>query len=104
MFLCWASVADVCATLKDHCFNVSCLLCRRHSQVHRWSTANASLMVGQRRKRWPIIKPALAQRIVTQCYTMRCFNVLPMSETYSQRLYNVVSINAQSVGLIRLAC
>ena len=39
-------------------FNISSV------KIYRRNRANAGLMLGQRRRRWPNIKPALAERLV----------------------------------------
>ena len=77
----WPTVCDVCPalaqlaaqflncdagqTLSQHCINVSCFLGRPkyHPAITgRWP--NAGLMLGQRRRRWLSINPALGQRLM----------------------------------------
>ena len=56
---CWSSVVDGGPTLNQHWSNILCQQpCSRPNTNPRHSP-NAGLMLGQRRRRWPNIKPAL---------------------------------------------
>ena len=52
LYQCWASVEDGGPTLKKHWLNVNT---RR--------LINAGIILGQRRRRWASVNPALGQRL-----------------------------------------